>query len=231
MGNYYAYMRISTREEREKQTYLRQENALNRYAEKRGIEYILKLKEDVSGKSFINRTEWKRLEKLIQPGDTIIFKDICRFTREAENGYKKYMELMQKGVNLFFLDNPTVSTEYIKELLEVAEKQDRVASESTKFIAKILLIVELDRAEKERQFISQRTKDGLAARKAEAEERGEMFHSGRAVGKLDKMTEELKADIESYLADRSIKAVDLMKKHGISRNTLKKYVEIVKGKG
>ena len=30
--------------------------------------------------------------------DTIVFKEISRFTREAENGYKKYLELMQKGI-------------------------------------------------------------------------------------------------------------------------------------
>lgn len=230
MSNYYAYMRISTKEEREKQTYSRQENALNKYAEQKKIEYVFQFKEDVSGKSFANRGEWKRLEKIVQSGDTIVFKDICRFTREADNGYKKYMELMQKGVNLVFLDNPTVSTDYIKQLLEVAEEQkrDRVTFESTKFIAKLLLIVELDRAEKEREVISQRTKDGLAAKKAEAEARGEEFKAGRKAGHLDKMTEELRADIVLYMADRSIKASDLMKKHKISRNTLKKYVEIVK---
>ena len=42
------------------------------------------------------------------------------------------------------------------------------------------------------------------------------------------MTDELQADIVLYLADRSIKAVDLMRKYNISRNTFKKYVEKVK---
>lgn len=44
------------------------------------------------------------------------------------------------------------------------------------------------------------------------------------------MTDELQADIVLYLKARSIKAVDLMKKHNISRNTFKKYVEKVKEK-
>lgn len=52
--------------------------------------------------------------------------------------------------------------------------------------------------------------------------------AGRKPGQLDKLTEELQGDIVLYLADRSIKAVDLMKKHNISRNTFKKYVEYVK---
>ena len=42
------------------------------------------------------------------------------------------------------------------------------------------------------------------------------------------MTDALRKDINLFIGDRSIKQVDLMKKHNISRNTLKKYVEIVK---
>lgn len=219
MGNWYDYMRISTQEDREKQRFSRQEKALAKYAEEKGIEYVFQFREDVSGKSFTNRAEWQRLEKIVQPGDTIVFKDISRFTREAEAGYNKYMSLMEKGVNLVFLDNPTISTDYIKELLNVAEQQDLVAKTSLEGTIKLLLIVEFNRSEQERLIISKRTKDGMAASPNKA---------GRKPGQLDKMTEELRADIVIYLADRSIKAVDLMKKHGISRNTFKKYVENIK---
>ena len=51
--------------------------------------------------------------------------------------------------------------------------------------------------------------------------------SGRKQGQLDKLSPELKDDIKKYLHDRSIKQVDLMKKHDISRNTLKKYIKAV----
>ena len=155
----------------------------------------------------------------MQPGDTVVFKDISRFTREAEAGYTKYMELMNKGVNLVFIDNPTISTDYIRELLHIAEQQDLVAKTSLESTVKLLLIVELNRAEQERLTISKRTKDGMAASPNKA---------GRKPGQLDKLTEELQADILLYLADRSIKASSLMKKHNISRNTFKKYVQYVK---
>ena len=46
-------------------------------------------------------------------------------------------------------------------------------------------------------------------------------------GKLDKMSDELKEDIKEFLGDRNIKQIDLMKKHNISRNTLKKYIAII----
>lgn len=229
MGDYYCYLRISTKEERGKQGYSRQEKALESYARKNHVayQYGFDFRDDESGKSFDNRKEWQKLEKIVSAGDTIVFKDICRFTREAENGYNKYMWLMEKGVNLIFLDNMTVSTDYIKKLLNIAETQDLIARESTKFIAKILLIAELDRAEKERLSISQRTRDGMAARKKQAEENGLEWHCGRKKGKLDKMSDSLRSDIVEYQSNRAIKQVDLMRKYHISRNTLKKYVKIV----
>ena len=219
MCNYFSYKRISTKAERGMQKYNRQESAIKKYAEANGIEFVAEFKEDVSGKNFDNRKEWNRLEKLLQRGDVIVFKDISRFTREAENGYKKYMELLEKGIELIFIDNQTVSTPYIKQLLNVAEKQNLVAKTSLESTVKLLIIVELDRAEQERLILINRIKNGIAASDKQ---------QGRKQGTLDKMTDELKEDIKAFLQDRNIKQVDLMDKHNISRNTLKKYIEIVK---
>ena len=219
MDNYFGYMRISTKEEHGKQKFTRQESALERYEKENNIELLLTFKDDASGKDF-NRSEWNKLEKAVHEGDTIVFKDICRFTREYENGFNKYMELMNKGINLVFIDNPTISTSYIKQMMDIAEKQqNRIAKKSLKDTIELLLLVELDRAEQERLITVQRIKDGLAASGKK---------SGRAVGKLDKITNELKADLEKYNADRTITQTELMKKHNISRNTLKKYAQLLK---
>lgn len=221
MCNTFSYARISTAEERKLQTFARQDTALERYAKENNIDYVAQIKEDVSGKSFEHRTEWQRLERLVQSGDTIVFKDISRFTREAENGYKKYMELMNKGIELIFIDNLAVSTPYIKQLVNVAQEQNLVVKTALESVIKLLLIVELDRVEQERKTLIKRIKDGIEASEKK---------SGRPVGKLDKMTDALEADINAYLNDRTIKQVDLMKRHNISRNTLKKYIELVKAK-
>ena len=220
--NYFKYMRISTKEERGKQKYNRQEKAIDTYARENGIEFIAEFKEDESGKDFDNRKEWQRLEKLLQSGDTIIFKDISRFTREAENGYKKYMELLNNGINLVFLDNPTVNTDYIKELLNVAEQQNLIAKISLENTIKLLLYVELDRAEQERLILINRIKAGISASGKK---------QGRKEGVPIKLSETLKADIKEYLKDRNITKAEVMKKHNISRNTLVKYIDLVKAEG
>lgn len=217
MGNYFNYMRISTREESDKQSFNRQEKSLRAYAEKNKIEYTLSFKDDTTGSTF-NRPEWLKLERLLQEGDTVIFKEISRFTRQAEEGYKKYMELMQKGVNLVFIDNMTVSTDYIKNLTRVAYEQDLVTRTALENAIKLLLIVELDRVQKEREIIVKRIKQGIKASDKK---------SGRKQGNLDKMSDELRSDIKKFLGDRSIKQINLMNKHNISRNTLKKYIKIV----
>lgn len=218
MCNFYSYMRISTEEERGLQKFTRQKNALQRYAKENNIEYLLEFQEDKSGKDFTGRTQWQKLESIVQSGDTIVFKDVCRFTRQAEQGYTKYMELLNKGVDLIFIDNQTISTPYIKQLLNVAKEQNLVAKTSLESTVKLLLIVELDRAEQERLTTVQRIKDGIAASSKK---------SGRPTGKLDKMTDELKKDIELFLNDRTVKQIDLMRKHNLSRNTLKKYIMLI----
>lgn len=229
MGENYTYMRISTQEERGKQKFTRQEKSLETYARKHGISYLMDFKEDVSGKLFTNRIQWNKLERIVQPGDTIFFKDISRFSREAENGYKKYMELYNKGVNMFFLDSPTMSTSYIRDLLDTAQKQEIVTKTVLESMVKILLITELSRVEAERKSLSQRTRDGMAARKKEAEEKGIPWHAGRRSGQLIKLTPEARKDIEAYICDRRIKAKEIMKKHNIrSHYTLKKYADLIR---
>ena len=218
MGNYFGYMRISTKEERGLQKFNRQEKALARYAADNKIKFLRIFQEDESGKSFDNRTEWLELENALHPGDTIVFKDISRFTREAVNGLQKYMELLNRGIELIFIDNSTVSSPYIRQLLSVAKEQQLVAKTSLEFTVQLLLIVELDRVQKEREILIKRIKDGQDASTKK---------NGRPQGSLDKLTPELRADIQKYLADRSIKQVDLLKKYSISKNTFIKYARII----
>ena len=220
MNKTVAYLRISTKEERGKQRFTRQEQSISRWCKENKTEITARrfYKDDASGKSF-DRSAWKELEEDLNPGDTIVMKDICRFTREYEAGFQKYMDLLNNNINLIFIDNPTVSTTYIRSMMDVADKQsNRIAKKSLKDTIELLLLVELDRAEKEREITVQRIRDGIAASNK---------RSGRRSGQLDKLSPELREDIKTFLVDRNIKQIDLMRKYDISRNTLKKYVKII----
>ena len=69
-----------------------------------------------------------------------------------------------------------------------------------------MILVELDRAEQEREITVKGIKDGIAASTKK---------SGRKQGQLDKMSPELEKDIKKFLTDRSIKQIDLMNKYNI----------------
>lgn len=216
MGNYYSYKRIST--DTERQNFNRQIKSLAKYAADHNIEYVVEFTEEKSAKNFADRPQFLKLDKILQSGDTVVFKDLSRFTREAENGYKKYMDWLNRGINMVFLDNPTVSTDYIRQMMQTASEQDIVTKTAMESIIKLLIIVELDRGEKQRLYISKSIKDGIAASDKK---------SGRKAGQLDKMTDELKADIDYYLDNRKVTQIELMNRHNISRNTLKKYIAYI----
>ena len=216
MGRYYGYMRLST--DTERQNYGRQTKALEKYSKDNNIKFNKIFKEEKSGKSFENREEFIFLDSILQPGDTVVFKDLFRFTREAENGYKKYMEWLHREINMVFIDNPTVNTDYIHQMMNIAAEQDLVTRTAMESITKLLIIVELDRSQKQREYISQSIKDGIAASNKK---------NGRKEGQLDKLTPELQKDIEQYLVDRKITQSELMLKHKLSRNTIKKYISYI----
>ena len=222
MGRFFGYLRISTKEERRKQKFARQEHAIIRWCRENDTEIPERrmYRDDASGKSF-NRESWKELEQDVQAGDTIIFKGICRFTRERDNGYKKYMELLNRGIELIFLDNPTLNTAYIKSMQQSADRmkaENIIGGMTLEFVIRLLLVTELDKAEKERETTVKRIKDGIAASDKK---------SGRKIGQLDKLSPELESDIKMYLVNRSVKQIDLINRYNISRNTLKKYIKYV----
>ena len=200
MGNYYSYKRIST--DTEKQNFNRQIKSLERYATENGIEFLIDFTEEKSAKNFTDRPQFLKLDKLLQNDDTVVFKDLSRFTREAENGYIKYMDWLNRGINMVFIDNPTVSSDYIRQMMQTASEQDIVTRTAMESIIKLLIIVELDRGEKQRLSISKSIKDGIAASNKK---------SGRKSGQIDKMTDALKEDIGLYLKNREITQISLMK--------------------
>ena len=73
MANTYFYMRISTREESDKQSFKRQDKALNKYAQDNKLKYNNRtvFRDDISGSTF-DRADWKALEDILKEGKTSI---------------------------------------------------------------------------------------------------------------------------------------------------------------
>ena len=90
------------------------------------------------------------------------------------------------------------------------KKENLIEGMTLEFVIRLLLVTELDRAEKEHEITVKRIKDGIKASSKK---------SGRKEGQLDKMTPEHEADIRKFLADRSIKQIDLMNKYNTTNNS------------
>ena len=106
-NNIFAYMRISTQEERKKQKYTRQEWALEKYAKEHNIEYLLTFKEDVSGKNFIDRKQWNSLERFSFDNydDALLAIDAIRFLQQGITYDVKGKEKkINQECNLYNLD-------------------------------------------------------------------------------------------------------------------------------
>lgn len=60
--------------------------------------------------------------KRLKTGDTIVFDSVSRMSRNAEDGYKTYMELYSKGINLVFLKERHIDTDTYKESTEQLQR-------------------------------------------------------------------------------------------------------------
>ncbi len=183
----YGYSRVSTN----KQSHARQIQAI----QKAYPDCVLIFKDTCTGRTQ-NRDSWNKLKKRLKEGDTIVFEDVCRMSRNAEEGFEEYKELFSQGIELVFLHHPHVNTAKYRELLKenaenpVGKKFEELRNLKTgdeatdtmlsgifgslqTFIETINMqnvekdiIQAFDEAEQEIAYLSQRTKDGMKAHKA-----------------------------------------------------------------
>ena len=110
MGKLYAYARVSSQSQRlDRQI----RNVLNYLGEDRVLTKLFK--EKYTGTK-LDRPEFQKLLKILKPGDTVIFDSVSRMSRNAEEGFQLYMELLEMGINLEFINEPHINTDYYKKM-------------------------------------------------------------------------------------------------------------------
>lgn len=78
------------------------------------------VKEAYTGTKVEGRKEFDKVLKTVCPGDMIVFDSVSRMSRNAEDGFKLYQQLYEKGVSLVFLKEPHINTETYKKALAPA---------------------------------------------------------------------------------------------------------------
>ena len=223
----YFYIKRGGQEGPEKPKFYKEENALREYALEHDYEYnldfiVVETKQESrhwDNEIEINpeweKQEWRDLELRMRDGDSVVFKDFSCFPFDGEFGYAKYMELYDKGIELVFIDDSSLSTEYIRNIVLEAIDNEIIDGSSVNDAVRLHVYAEFKRIGQARSAKGKRIKDGVAASGKK---------SGRKEGQFDKLTPELVRDIEYYVDYGGGKKIDIMYKHDISRNTLNTYI-------
>lgn len=145
MSEVYGYIRVSTRDQNED----RQIIALDK-------EQVLKKNiymDKQSGKDF-DRPAYKKLMKMLKPGDLLIIKSIDRLGRNYEEILEQWRIITkEKHANIKVLDMP---------LLDTCQSSDLTGTLIADIVLQLLSYV----AQTERENIKQRQAEGIAAAKA-----------------------------------------------------------------
>ena len=221
MKKVYGYVRVSTKQQNiERQI----RNIKTAYGED-----VMIFQEKATGTRLDIRTEFKKLLKVVQQGDTIVFDSVSRMSRNANEGVELYEELMEKGIELVFLKEPYINTETYRsnqsdKIEMIGTDEDilfKAINEYMKKIAKKQIIIAFEQAEKEVKDLSQRTKEGMITAKSN----GKQIGQAKGTKLTTKKSVEKKVGIKKYCKDfnGTLTDKDTMKLLGIARNTYYKY--------
>lgn len=223
----YGYIRVSTKTQKT----IRQYDNIKSF----NSDAII-IEEKQSGKDIENRAEFRKLLDKVKSGDTIIFDEVSRMSRNSDEGYNLYMELMNKGVSLVFLKERHIDTDEYKRRAQ--NHMERVSSSNEKMdnlINGILdLVADFERenlkdnirlafqqAEHERLFLIKRVTEGKSkSEKPQGRPEGSHNIKTDKADHIKKVIREQSKDFEGKFSDAKIMREYL---EGIARNTYYKY--------
>lgn len=249
----YGYCRVST----QKQNIQRQiDNIKTRYPLAEVIT------EEYTGTS-MNRPEWNKLYKTVlresAGGEdvTIVFDEVSRMSRDAEEGFRLYQELYDRGIRLVFLKEPYIDTDTYRS----ATEQNAVSMTGTDVdiildainryqmrLAEAQIKLAFEAAQKEVDYLHQRTSEGVRRAQRDGRRVGTQRGDRLTVKKAEPIKQLILRTIQKHpegLTDKEVMAllavetVEITLPGGrkklvsarLSRNTYYKYKAELKGEG
>lgn len=233
----YGYARVSTPKQRLK----RQEDNI-----KEGYPEAIIFSEEFTGTTE-DRPQWNKLKSILKPGDTVIFDEVSRMSRNAEEGYETYQRLYDQGINLVFLKERHMDTDVFRETLQNKVQLTgtdvdvilRGVNEYLMILAKRQIEIAFEASQHEVDHLHQRTSDGVrqAIRRYDEEEIKGLKHQKKRPGgqKGSKITTEKSKRAKQIIRTHakayggSLTDTELLKLIGCSRNSLYKYKRELRG--
>lgn len=223
----YGYVRVST----DKQNIDRQiRNIL-------AVDASAKIYQEVfTGTKTTGRHEFQKLLNKVQSGDTIIFDSVSRMSRNAAEGFELYKKLFDDGVNLVFINEPYINTDVYKATRDALVPMtntdvDLILTGVNQYLMKLAekqVELAFEQAQKERDDLSERTKQGLQTAKLNGKQLGRAKGTVVVTKKSDESKKKILKYSKAFGGDLSDK--DLIKLLGIDKNTYYKYKKELKSK-
>lgn len=199
----YAYARCSTNET--KQSTERQLDAFKKWEKENNIKIDKVYEEYASGKNF-DRKLYNELKEVVKKDDIIIVKELDRFGRSMDKIKDEWNFFMNLGVRIIVIDMPLISSDL---------KGDKTLD--MRFIANLVFEVLCYSAEKEREKLSQRTKEALAVKKAQ----------GIKLGRRFALDEEQKKEFIKMYNDTYITLEEIALHFNVTKTTVNNYVKFL----
>jgi DNA invertase Pin-like site-specific DNA recombinase len=228
----YGYVRVSTMQQKTQ----RQIDNIKSF-DTNAIIY----EEKQSGKDIENRAIFKKLLDKVKSGDTIIFDEVSRMSRNADEGYNLYMELMQQNINLVFLKERHIDTDeykrrtqnHIARVSSSNEKMDNLINGILDLVAdfekenlKDNIRLAFQQAEHERLFLIKRVTEGKSrSEKPQGRPEGSHNIKNDKAELIKKIIIEQSKDFDGKFSDAKIMKEYLQ---GVARNTYYKYKKELK---
>lgn len=184
----------------------------------------------------LDRPGWNKIYKTVKAGDTIVFDQVSRMSRDADEGFLVYEELFKKGVNLVFLKEPHINSDTYRKALEsgvpmTGTNVDYILEGVNKYLmslAKEQIRLAFEQAQKEVDDLHQRTREGIETARLNGKQIGQPKGAKLTTKKSIKAKEIIRKysqDFEGTLSD-----VDVMKLIGCARGSYYKYKRELKAK-
>lgn len=222
----YGYVRVSTKKQKKDRQI---DNIKTLYPE------ALIFEEAYTGTT-LDRPEWKKLDKILKAGDLVVFDEVSRMSRNAEEGFKLYKELYDRGVSLVFIKERTLDTENFRATEQLATVGNDIADVYIEATNRVLMMLAekqiqkaFETAQHEVDFLHKRVAEGMATAGA-----GEKISKAKTGKKLTtKKSVEMKEKIRKMSSDfnGTLPDTEIMEILKLARNTYYKYKRELREEG
>lgn len=237
MCKIYGYCRISTKHQKiERQV----KNIKAAYPD------CMIVMEAFTGTKMEGRKGFETLCKAAKKGDKIVFDSVSRMSRNAEEGFKTYQDLFNKGVELEFIKEPHINTSVYKEAMEkqiqaittgdaaTDELMDAIIQGINKYMLRLAeqqIKIAFNQAQKEVDDLHQRVKEGMAVSRLNNPDKIPGVRKGAKL--VVKKAQPTKDKIRKYSKDfdGALDDAEVMKLVGVARNTYYKYKKEMREEG